>query len=106
VRADSVALALVLVGASLTGAATDAEARGRRTPGVAFVPAATGSIGTVPAGPAREAPAPRAAMPRPIPSVVTPLVTAPVPAPAVRTAQVWCGSGRIVGSGIGFCEIN
>ncbi|KQT90090.1 hypothetical protein ASG60_10665 [Methylobacterium sp. Leaf469] len=105
-RADSVALAVVLLGAGLFGGASDAEARGRRSPGVAFVPAATGSIGSTPAGPVRQEPAASLAMPRPIPSVVTPLVTAPAPVRDVRTTQVWCGSGRIVGSGAGFCEIN
>lgn len=103
-RANSVALVLIVLGTCLAGGASDAEARGRRAPGVAFVPTATGSIGSVAAGPAREEPAAILAMPRPIPSVITPLVTAP--ARDVRTAQAWCGSGRIVGSGAGFCEIN
>lgn len=119
-RANPVTLGLILLGAIPALAASDAEARGRRGAGIAFVPTATGSIRSAPAGRAvREEPAASLAMPRPTPPVAAPVAAAQIAAAQVaaaaavtasgrdaRTAQAWCGKGRIVGSGAGFCEIN
>ncbi|MCJ2080586.1 hypothetical protein [Methylobacterium sp. J-090] len=111
-RANPVTLGLILFGAIPVLAASDAEARGRRGPGIAFVPTATGSIRSEPA--VREEPAASLAMPRPTPPVAAPVAAAQIAAAPVatasvrdtRTGQVWCEKGRIVGSGAGFCEIN
>lgn len=114
-RANPVTLGLILLGAIPVLAASDAAARGRRGPGIAFVPTATGSIRSAPAGGvAHEEPVASLAMPRPTPPVAAPIAAAPVAAAPVatvsvrdtRTAQAWCNKGRIVGSGAGFCEIN
>lgn len=90
VRANSLTLAVILLSSGLAFAA---KAEAGAKPGVAFDPPTTGSISDAPGlRPAFGKPAARQAMPR---------------APEdVRAAPAWCGSGRIVGSGVGFCEIN
>jgi hypothetical protein len=101
VRANRVPLGAILLGTTLVLAASDAAAYGRRSPGIVVVPNATGSIGSAPAGPPlREAPAAGLTMP----PLGAPAATAPIKGD--RTAQTRCDSGRIVGSGAGFCEIN
>lgn len=89
-RTDSITLAVVLLSAGLTVAA---KAETGTKPGFVFDPPTTGSISEVPAlRPAFGQPVARQAMPR--------------PPEETRSASAWCGTGRIVGSGVGFCEIN
>jgi hypothetical protein len=90
VRADSVTLAVVLLGSVLTFAAA-AEAGAKS--GGAFDPPTTGGL---PDGSALR------------PTFGEPVARQAVPRPPedARAAPAWCERGRIVGSGVGFCEIN
>jgi hypothetical protein len=89
-RVKSVTLAIILL---ISVPAFAAAAEAGANPGAAFDPPTTGSLSEAPAlRPAFGEPAVRQAVPR-----------APEEA---RAAPAWCGTGRIVGSGLGFCEIN
>lgn len=92
----------------LTGIVSDAEARGRRGRVGLGVGVGVGTTWTSTARSEASAQALRDGEKnltqtlRPVPAVV-------VPTPVVKDASAarpWCASGRIVGSGAGFCTIN
>ncbi|AWN47877.1 hypothetical protein DK419_17390 [Methylobacterium terrae] len=107
-------LVLGLVGLGIVAAANPAEARGRRGGGF-FVTRSHAAPAEAPATRAQEAPRMRtaaAAEPEPMTTgTTTPVAAAPTPraeaapAPAPAPARPWC-TGRVFGSGAGFCAIN
>ncbi|SFG41660.1 hypothetical protein [Methylobacterium gossipiicola] len=89
-RANSVPLAVALLGSVLAFTGTAEAGPLSAAP---FEPLTTGSL------PDEQALRPTFAEPgvRPAPQR---------PSEDARAAPVWCGNGRIVGSGVGFCELN
>jgi hypothetical protein len=109
-------LVLGLFALGMAAAANPAEARGRRG-GFFFIGRSHAAPADAPASRAPEAPRIRTAAaggPEPMTTGTTapvpaPAVTrreaAPPPAPAPVPARPWC-TGRVFGSGAGFCAIN
>ncbi|GBU18612.1 MULTISPECIES: hypothetical protein [Methylobacterium] len=96
---------------ALVGLAGTAEAKGRRSFGGIWTatPPLTLRTGPSPAG--LNGPVPVAATPGAIELLPRRASADPAPesrpAPAVAKPEApWCASGRITGSGAGFCEIN
>lgn len=106
-------LVLGLVGLGIVAAANPAEARGRR--GGLFITRSHAAPAETPAARAPDAPRVRmaaASEPEPMTTgTTTPVAAAPAPragttpTPAPSPARPWC-TGRVFGSGAGFCAIN
>ncbi len=104
-------LMLGLTALGILAATMPAEAKGRRGGGFSFVGRSHAAPAAAPA--AAEAPRLRTASadgPEPMTTGTTappaPRVAAPAPAPNPVPAKPWCTTGRIFGSGAGFCAIN
>ncbi|BAQ48125.1 MULTISPECIES: hypothetical protein [Methylobacterium] len=103
-------LMLGLTALGILAAASPAEAKGRRG-GFSFIARSHAAPAGAPA--AAEAPRLRTASadgPEPMTTGTTappaPRVAAPAPAPSPAPAKPWCTTGRVFGSGAGFCAIN
>ena len=104
-----------LVALGILAAAAPAEARGRRGGGIFLFSSRSHAAPaeTLPAGAPAQEPRMRTAAdaggPEPITTGTTLPVArreaAPAPVPATVPAQPWC-TGRVFGSGAGFCAIN